>query len=198
MTSPRSGYYGDFDARFRGHDFVVNPAKIFGESEDFSAGSWIETLSNQGMLRVSPECSYGPSGIQGTIGMANPPSDDMEDMWSGSKPPGIWDYYGMLGFIQIPHPNEYVLQVFFIDGSFFEKSHEIISTISIEFPEDAFDKDSSIDTESLIQTEWAHIYRELFVKHFDAASLAGNYWPTCPCDKCSSSNHEGICSTPME
>ena len=197
MVSPRSGYYGDFDARSQGHDFVVNPAKIFGESEDFSIGSWIETLSNQGMLRVNSECSYGPSGIQGTIGMANPPSDDMKDMWGAAKPPGIWDYYGMLGFIQIPHPNEYVLQVFFIDGSFFEKSHEIICTISIEFPKDYFDEDGSIDTESLIQTEWAHIYRELFVKHFDAESLAGHYWPTCPCDKCSSSNHEGICSTPM-
>ena len=121
MPTPYYCYNGNFDAQFKGQEFVVNPAKVFGNSEDFSLGSWPDTLSNQGMLRVHPECSYGPSGIQGTISMANPPDDDMEDMLSGAKPPGIWDYYGMLGFIQIPHPDEYIFQVFFIHGSFFER-----------------------------------------------------------------------------
>ena len=198
MTTPYHCYTGNSDAQFKGQEFVVNPAKVFGNSEDFSLGSWPDTLSNQGMLRVHPECSYGPSGIQGTISMANPPGegDKYADMWEASKGSGEWDYYGMLGFIQIPHPDEYIFQVFFIHGSFFENSHELICTITIEFPEEPFDVDGSSSYESLLQAEWTHIYRELFVKKFGAVPLAGHKWATCPCDECSSPTSKGICSTP--
>jgi hypothetical protein len=194
MVSPRRIYVADADKKFEGQDFVVNPAKIYVEEMDFGQGSWPDTLSNQGMLRVSPTFWYGPSGIQGTIGMANPPSDDMKDMWEASKPPGIWDYYAMLGFIQIPDPDEYILQVFFPEATFDDRGHEIICTITIEFPESHFDDEYG---DRWPEEEWAHIYREVFVKHFDAASLAGHYWPSCPCDVCSSSIHEGICLTPI-
>jgi hypothetical protein len=154
--------------RFDGEDFVVNPAKLFPGDDP---KDWADVLSNQGMLRLKVECFYGPSGIQGTIAMANPPSDDMENAWEGSKPPGVWDYYQMLGFIRVPC-KEYTIQLFFMEHTFYERNLETIYTMKLGKP----DEEVMFEDEIGLEKEWDHIYNEMFVKHFDAESVTGHVW----------------------
>jgi hypothetical protein len=100
----------------------------------------------------------------------------------------------MLGFIQIPTGHaEYTIQLFFKSGTSFDRRHE---TIYIQTLEEGPDVEPQMFGKALLETEWAHIYKEVFVKNFDAAPLAGHKWATCPCDECSSPTSKGICSTP--
>jgi len=177
-----------FETRY----IVVNPTKLF-PSDDPS--DWARVLSNQGMLKLYINCQFGVSGIQGTISLANPPGkgDEYEDMWEASKSPGVWDYYSMLGFMQIPNEEGYTIKLFFMNGTFYDRCHETICTVTMERP----DNGPGMVGNNL-ETVWAHIYKEVFVKNFDAAPLAGHKWTNCPCDECSSPTSNGICSTPLE
>jgi hypothetical protein len=186
-----SNYNEDNVDKFEAQYIVVNPVKIV---DNEFAKDWTRCLSNQGMLKLVVECQFGVSGIQGTISLANPPGegDEYSDMWEVSKDLGEWDFYSMLGFIQIPNDEGYTIQLFFIDGTFFDRCHETICTVTIEQPESEY---PGLTGDNL-ETVWAHIYRELFVKKFGAVPLAGHKWATCPCDECSSPTSKGICSTP--
>ena len=179
------------DDKFEAQYIVVNPSKLV---DNEFAKDWARCLSNQGMVKLLVECQFGVSGIQGTISLANPPGegDEYADMWEASKDPGEWDFYSMLGFIQIPNDEEYTIQLFFIDQTFFERCHETICTVTIERP------NTPGCTGDNLETVWAHIYREVFVKKFDAVPLTGHKWTTCPCDECLSSTSKGICSTPTD
>jgi hypothetical protein len=190
-----SNYHGADVEKFETQYIVVNPVKLFANDDP---KDWVSSSSNQGMLKLSVDCHFGVSGIQGTISEARPPAvgDEIDPygsgFWAGTQYPGKWDGYEMLGFIQIPNDEGYTIQLFFIDGTFFDRCHETICTVTIEQP----DSEYPGLTGDNLETVWAHIYRELFVKKFGAVPLAGHKWATCPCDECSSPTSKGICSTP--
>ena len=184
-----SNHNEDNDDKFKTQYIVVNPAFFF-PNDDLR----LDLLSNQGMLKLHVDCHFGVSGIQGTISLANPPGegDEYADMWEASKSPGVWDFYSMLGFIQIPNEKKYTIKIFFMDGTFYDRSHETICTVTIERP--GFDGPGMVGDN--LETLWAPIYREVFVEKFGAVPLAGHKWTNCPCDECTSPSSNGICSTP--
>lgn len=144
-------------------DFAADPAKLFPNDD---ARDWAEYVSDHGYLRLDPACSYGPSGFCADIGLGIPPSnEDIDDCWEASKPAGVWDYWSLLGLIQIP-AQEYTVQLFFEYGTFFNRNHEIVATKTIPPPPSFGDAEE----------EWEHIYQGLFVKDFGAISLEGQVW----------------------
>ena len=186
-----SNHNEDNDDEFEAQYIVVNPEKLFPNDDP---NNWANALSRQGMLKVELECQFDENGIiQGNINFANPPGegDEYVDAWEGSKGPGEWDFYSMLGFRHTVMAEKIPIQLFFKEGTFFERDNETISTVIIE----QLDVGGS-HYDSPLEAAWGHIYSEVFVKHFDGAPLAGHKWATCPCGECSSPTSKGTCSTP--
>jgi hypothetical protein len=152
---------------YEGESFVINPTILFPNDDP---DTWAGVVSNKGMMKLKPVCHYGESGIQVNIAMANPPSDDMEDAWEASKGPGEWDFWEMLGLIRLPSA-EYKLQLFFKEGTFFDRDSEEIFTHSIGAP------DVMLGYEGSLEKEWDHIYNNIFVNMYGAESTAGHVWP---------------------
>tara|TARA_Y100001934_G_C11852011_1_gene539992 strand:- start:15 stop:506 length:492 start_codon:yes stop_codon:yes gene_type:complete len=143
-------------------DFAVNPNKLFPND---SADDWAGYVSDQGYLRLDPVCYYGPSGFCAEFGLGIKPSNQEVDAWEASKPAGVWDYWALLALIRIP-AQEYTVQLFFQADTFFERDYEIIATKTIPSP----------SCNGGVQEEWEYIYKEIFVKEFEATSLDDQVW----------------------
>jgi len=151
---------------YAGELFVIKPAALFPNDDP---DEWKSVVSDKGMMKLKPVCYYGESGLQVSISMANPPSDNMEDAWEASKPPGVWDFWEMLGLIRLPS-DYYKVQLFFKQNTLFDRDFEEVFTKDIDYPDD----EQLVDLEH----EWAHIFNEIFVKMYGAESPEGHVWPT--------------------
>ena len=197
MVRYEFGYIGDLgDNTYQLQDFVVDPNKVFRLSEgDFVSKHLARELSQHGKLRMTVRCGHGPSGLHGQLGFLTPPEPCPE----GKDPEQwvlVWDGYELLGFVQLPHPTEYRVQVFGLHGTFFEEyAHEVLFTSEVDaltgFPYENETKDGAV-----LQHEWKAFFDQVLVKEFGAESLYGHKWATCPCAFCTSDDEQGVCACP--
>jgi hypothetical protein len=200
-----TGTSSNDDIVHRPLDFVVDPRKVFKPEwggNDFNSDAWKETLSTDGLLRVSVRCDYkSMGGLQGTMAMAIPPSlvDEM-DMWEASRPAGVWDFHSFLAFIQLPDPQDFVIRLFVSHDSFYDEIY-YETVLEAEFrPDLSTEEDTRLEgaePENLIEFEWSKVLDEVFVPHLGAATLQGQKWSTCPCLFCTSQDTDGFCLTPV-
>jgi hypothetical protein len=146
-----------FITEFSPPGFVVDPKTMFPSSAD----DWSHHCSDQGLMRLKPTIAYGVTGIQGSLALGNQPRKVEVDAWEASKPAGVWDYWGFLGFMRLP-AEDYTIEVFFGENTFFERPFENVLTKKLDAPGE--------------EDEWEYIYREIFIEDFGAASLEGQTW----------------------
>jgi len=207
MTMP--GFFpantiGDDATVYRPLDFVVDPRKVFKpewDDYDFDSDGWKETLSSDGLLRVSVRCDYkSVGGLQGSMAMAIPPSlvDEM-DHWEASRPAGVWDFHCFLDFLQLPDPEDFVIHLFVAGNSFHDEVYYetvLKEGFTPEISDEGWARFDGAEPATLIEYEWSKVFEELLVPHLGAAPLKGQKWATCPCESCTSEDPTSICQSP--
>ena len=84
---------------YRPDDLALNVSKLFPKE----AKDWKDAASDQGFLRIRPDCKLGIVGLHGSLALGNPPSPvALLDQWEASKPKDCWDYWSLLDFISVP------------------------------------------------------------------------------------------------
>lgn len=83
---------------YRPSDIALDVTKVFPQE----CQHWKSTASDQGFLRIRPECKLGIVGLYGSLAVGNPPSPTDVDAWEASKPKDHWDYHSLFDFISVP------------------------------------------------------------------------------------------------
>ena len=83
---------------YRPEDIALNVSKVFPEESEH----WKQTASDQGFLRLRPDCRLGIVGLCGSLSVGNPPSPEDVEAWEASKPKDHWDYHSLFEFISAP------------------------------------------------------------------------------------------------
>jgi len=106
--------------------FALRTRALFASSSE----DWDSYQSDTGCLRIRPTVLPGIIGLQGTLALGNPPRPNDIDAWEGSKPAGVWDYWGFLNFTTIPDGKGCMNLVFhFSENTFFDRPNEVVATI---------------------------------------------------------------------
>lgn len=95
-TRPRPTH--DTGRIYHPDDIALDVTKVF--PEEFQ--HWKSTASDQGFLRIRPECKLGIVGLCGSLAVGDPPSPEDVEAWEASKPKDHWSFHSLFDFISVP------------------------------------------------------------------------------------------------
>ena len=166
---------------YRPADIALDVQKVF--PNDFV--HWKDTASDQGFLRIRPDCKLGIVGLYGSLALGNPPSPvDLLDQWEASKPKDCWDYWSLFDFISVPTEEKNAgldVVVFHHANSFQERPLEVAFRIHLPkteaeswIQEQSDEFHNATESESL-EREWTRL-RQALERKFGTADLRTQTW----------------------
>ena len=169
---------------YRPGDIALNVSNVFPEESE----SWKHTASDQGFLRLRPDCRLGIVGLCGSLAVGDSPSPVDVEAWEDSKPKDHWAYHSLFDFISVPATGPeggLDVIVFHSLDSFQERPLEVVHRIHLpKAMSELFVQErhhhsefNDLTEDQLLAWHWERL-RKALEERFGHADLSTQKWTT--------------------